>query len=210
MLAFAALLAVVRRDTESMPPDEEWEFPELVIRRTRRMPADPAYADWDRFGLEDSAVHGLFFGDSRRRRPPAPDAPKCSSLKHMCGNPGPCPGGCSTCACKHQASKCVDTGCSPTCCNPLTPSPTPPPTPVPPTPLPSPAPGNICTGNSTQLPADQCNAWIKFHDSMGGKDWNHCSANRLDPCSCRYQLTPTIPGPFGTFCGAGGTTVVQV
>jgi hypothetical protein len=49
---------------------------------------------------------------------------------------------------------------------------------------PPPAPGNVCTGTSTQLPAVQCAAWIDFHDSTGGSGWKVCSGMRTNPCAC--------------------------
>jgi hypothetical protein len=69
---------------------------------------------------------------------------------------------------------------------------------------PSPALSNACTGNSMQLPAAQCNAWIKLFDATDGPHWNYCVSLRTDPCSCkgfmnRYQ-----------FCSVDGTTVITM
>jgi hypothetical protein len=51
-------------------------------------------------------------------------------------------------------------------------------------PPPAPAPGNTCTGSSTQLPALQCAAWIKFYDGTTGDGWTHCQGTRTNPCAC--------------------------
>jgi hypothetical protein len=75
---------------------------------------------------------------------------------------------------------------------------------------PSPAPGNTCTGASTQLPAAQCTAWIKLYDSTGGKGWTRCQlkmkrpANlRTDPCGCQAGSTSAV-------CNPDRTTVVNL
>ena len=73
-------------------------------------------------------------------------------------------------------------------------------TPVPPPPPPS---GQPCVGNSTSLKPTQCEAWVDFYDSTGGKDWEFCSDNRLDPCSCTNQKQPAV-----VHCNGGDITEV--
>jgi hypothetical protein len=41
-----------------------------------------------------------------------------------------------------------------------------------------------CTGSSTQLPQDQCDAWKDFYDALNGDGWTTCKGTRTDPCSC--------------------------
>ena len=65
-----------------------------------------------------------------------------------------------------------------------------------------------CTGNSTKLPAAQCEAWIAFYDATNGDKWTGPAAacTRADPCSC-----------FGSHgdqsypvCDPAGTTVLNM
>ena len=60
-----------------------------------------------------------------------------------------------------------------------------------------------CTGSSTQLPADQCSAWMAFFDSAGGSRWENYGAgcSRTDPCyyKCGYAEFPT--------CGSANTAI---
>jgi N-acetylneuraminic acid mutarotase len=68
---------------------------------------------------------------------------------------------------------------------------------------PPPPLGNACTGNSMQLPAAECSAWIEFYDITKGGDWTHCSDKRTDPCSCNES---------GRFIGclSSGTALVTL
>ena len=49
-----------------------------------------------------------------------------------------------------------------------------------------------CTGNSTKLPAAQCEAWIDLYDSTSGDKWtgNAVTCTRTDPCSCDTSVAP--------------------
>jgi hypothetical protein len=69
---------------------------------------------------------------------------------------------------------------------------------------PAPAPGNKCTGSSTQLPAEQCSAWIDFYDALGGLNWAVCAGSRTDPCSCNTGPLQRIT------CSSDGTAVEQL
>ena len=67
----------------------------------------------------------------------------------------------------------------------------------------------VCTGASTNLPADQCAAWQAFWDGAGGDDWQDynnkpLSCSRTDPCSCK--------GADGThpMCTPDGTSVMTM
>ena len=55
----------------------------------------------------------------------------------------------------------------------------------------------LCTGNSTQLPAAECNAWLAFYQATNGANWTFCSSAATDPCSCCG---------WGGMCGQGGVT----
>jgi hypothetical protein len=70
-------------------------------------------------------------------------------------------------------------------------------------PLPN-AKGNKCTGSSTQLPAAQCNAWIKLFEATDGPHWNYCTESRTDPCSCKGFQSRS------QFCNADATGVVKM
>jgi hypothetical protein len=81
------------------------------------------------------------------------------------------------------------------------PLPTPPPAP--------PAPGNTCTGMSTQLPKNQCDAWQSFWDGAGGDaGWTSAGASctKTDPCKLGCG------GYSGKFraCNGAGTTVTNM
>ena len=54
-----------------------------------------------------------------------------------------------------------------------------------------------CTGNSTLLPAAQCDAWQAFYAATNGTGWAFCSEAATDPCSCCG---------WGGMCGRGGVT----
>ena len=42
-----------------------------------------------------------------------------------------------------------------------------------------------CTGSqSAGLAPAECDAWVDLYDATGGKNWQDCSGNRLDPCAC--------------------------
>ena len=60
-----------------------------------------------------------------------------------------------------------------------------------------------CTGNSMQLPAAQCNAWVAFYDATSGTTWGACSSLRTDPCSCNA-------GDGTSVCNAAGTAVIRM
>ena len=76
---------------------------------------------------------------------------------------------------------------------------------------------HACTGASTQLPADQCNAWIAFYDATGGPHWKHtqpnetnygkpiCSGSRTDPCSCTGFVENRYP-----VCNRENTAIVDM
>ena len=63
------------------------------------------------------------------------------------------------------------------------------------------AASQTCTGASTNLAQDQCDAWGDFYDALAGDGWTHCQGTKSDPCSCQ--------GNFGTdpTCSSDGTTV---
>ena len=44
-----------------------------------------------------------------------------------------------------------------------------------------------CTGSSISLSDSDCQEWQALYNSTVGSSWNHCSGNRLDPCSCSYN-----------------------
>ena len=47
-----------------------------------------------------------------------------------------------------------------------------------------------CTGSqSAGLAPAECDAWVEFYDATGGKNWQYCSGNRLDPCACDCCVT---------------------
>ena len=52
-----------------------------------------------------------------------------------------------------------------------------------------------CTGSSVSLAEAECDAWVDFYDATGGKNWQYCSGNRLDPCACSFL------GPYDTALG---------
>ena len=62
-----------------------------------------------------------------------------------------------------------------------------------------------CTGNSTKLPAAQCEAWIAFYNSTNGDKWTGAAAacTQTDPCSCN----PLSDGGSYPVCDTTGTTV---
>ena len=66
-----------------------------------------------------------------------------------------------------------------------------------------------CTGSSTNLPLDQCDAWIKFYDALTGDGWissagDACKGLRTDPCACKGVHGKT------SVCNNDGTTVVKL
>jgi hypothetical protein len=66
-----------------------------------------------------------------------------------------------------------------------------------------------CTGSSTNLPLDQCDAWIKFYDALTGDGWissggDACKGLRTDPCACKGVHGKT------SVCNNDGTTVVNL
>jgi hypothetical protein len=88
-----------------------------------------------------------------------------------------------------------------------------------------------CTGFSTDLPADQCAAWVAFHDGTSGQGWSSiqggssaCSDLRTDPCACPgsdsffgYSTNtgvqppgPTVPSENRRVCNAANTSVVRM
>ena len=93
-----------------------------------------------------------------------------------------------------------------------------------------------CTGFSTNLPADQCAAWVGFHDGTSGQGWSSvCSDLRTDPCACNggglqlgtpmqlaYEakalgtpdpnqpLGATVPSENRRVCNAANTSVVRM
>jgi hypothetical protein len=75
---------------------------------------------------------------------------------------------------------------------------------------PLPAPGNMCTGGSTQLPAAQCSAWIDLYESTNGPGWEYCSGTKTNPCAC--YGSPYGGRAVGTtpVCNTDNTTVVSL
>ena len=65
-----------------------------------------------------------------------------------------------------------------------------------------------CTGNSTKLALDQCDAWIAFYDSTNGDKWTGKAAAcaQTDPCSCFGSYGAQNPPPYPV-CDPTGTTV---
>jgi hypothetical protein len=65
-------------------------------------------------------------------------------------------------------------------------------------------PVSNCTGLSTQLPQDQCDAWGDFYVALGGDGWTRCAGTKSDPCSCQ--------GDNGgrPVCSTDGTTVISM
>ena len=61
------------------------------------------------------------------------------------------------------------------------------------------------TGGSENLPADQCNAWIKTYDDTGGPLWTHCADARTDPCSCKGSNSD-----LAYTCSSDGTTIQRM
>ena len=62
-----------------------------------------------------------------------------------------------------------------------------------------------CTGESVDLPTDQCSAWSDFYDSTQGTYWGDGSCSRTDPCGCS-----PVDG-YGVTCGmADGVPTVQI
>jgi hypothetical protein len=44
----------------------------------------------------------------------------------------------------------------------------------------------VCTGNSTRLAQNQCDAWGDLYTALGGDEWSpKCKNTQRDPCSCR-------------------------
>ena len=64
-----------------------------------------------------------------------------------------------------------------------------------------------CTGSSTNLAPDQCNAWVDLYDQTGGAKWTACSDNRLDPCAC---MGIDDPGHTYPVCNTPGTAVNMI
>jgi hypothetical protein len=58
-----------------------------------------------------------------------------------------------------------------------------------------------CTGSSTKLPQDQCDAWGDFYDALNGKSWTACNGTRTDPCSCYSSASLDVA------CNSGGTAI---
>jgi hypothetical protein len=75
------------------------------------------------------------------------------------------------------------------------------------------AASQVCTGSSTKLPQDQCDAWGDFYVALGGDGWDTCKVSmsqaglvlKTDPCSC----TPEH-GAQAAICNSDGTTVVEM
>jgi len=61
------------------------------------------------------------------------------------------------------------------------------------------------TGGSENLPADQCNAWIKTYDDTGGPLWTQCADARTDPCSCKGS-----DSAYAYTCSIDGTTIERM
>ena len=57
-----------------------------------------------------------------------------------------------------------------------------------------------CTGSSASLPQSECEWWINFFDTTGGKEWTNCRSDRTDPCACRYDSRWN----YGAFCNKDG------
>ena len=62
-----------------------------------------------------------------------------------------------------------------------------------------------CVGlESVNLPAEECEAWIRFYDATGGPKWKECSNHRFDPCMCgSHPATASV-----VFCDGWTTGVV--
>jgi hypothetical protein len=64
-----------------------------------------------------------------------------------------------------------------------------------------------CTGHSKKLPADQCNAWIEFHDATGLQDCSRTDPCDLDACS---TYNDDSAAKSAAICNTAGTAVVQM
>jgi hypothetical protein len=64
-----------------------------------------------------------------------------------------------------------------------------------------------CTGSSSSLPQSECEWWINFFDTMGGKEWKKCASERYrtDPCACSYDCNKG-PCRDGVTCTNGHIT----
>jgi hypothetical protein len=64
-----------------------------------------------------------------------------------------------------------------------------------------------CTGSSASLPQSECEWWINFFDTMGGKEWKKCASERYrtDPCACSYDCNKG-PCRDGVTCTNGHIT----
>ena len=56
-----------------------------------------------------------------------------------------------------------------------------------------------CVGESTNLPPQQCAAWIDFYNATQGDGWLNCAGTQRDPCCC----------PFIN-CGRGGDAIEAI
>jgi hypothetical protein len=79
--------------------------------------------------------------------------------------------------------------------------------PVPPTVT---SPRDACTGQSANLAAAECTAWVSLYDGTGGAtQWTHCGGNRLDPCGCSY-VDSTHKYTHDVSCSADGQHILQL
>jgi hypothetical protein len=61
-----------------------------------------------------------------------------------------------------------------------------------------------CTGSSSNLPQDRCDAWGDFYDALTGDGWTYCKGTKSDPCSCKgYSGVNPV-------CNGDGTTVITM
>jgi hypothetical protein len=70
-----------------------------------------------------------------------------------------------------------------------------------PTPPPTLGGANTCTGSSTNLAPEECDAWKDFYTAANGPEWTKCSDAATDPCSCKGS---TDKNPV---CTVDGTSV---
>jgi hypothetical protein len=94
----------------------------------------------------------------------------------MCAAGSRCANTCLACSCG-CVSCCDNCGCCPGCSNPKKYCPA--------CCVPEPTPAS-CSGNSSNLTAPECKAWVALFNSAGGEHWINCTSNRWDPCGCSY------------------------
>jgi Leucine-rich repeat (LRR) protein/serine/threonine protein kinase len=63
----------------------------------------------------------------------------------------------------------------------------------------------VCTGSSAKMSQSDCAAFQAVFDKTGGTAWSNCSANRNDPCACRYAASDSA-GEVG--CTGGRITTM--